>query len=195
METTETAMITLYRAEGAHTDPGYAGTPDARTGRYFGTLGKALRYCSPDRHLYEVTVQSQDVVGDPDDHILLTRAQADTKVHSSLCPSTGCPVTAVLGQPLAVWTGMEECPGCRTMHTLITDGVTAFAQGDGPLGQEDTVERVDVTMIVTCGEPNRHPMMRDTTCGDTMTFDLTAPGWVFATPAHLGRLAYGTKVL
>lgn len=34
----------LYRTEGPHADPGYAGRVDERTGRYFGTYERAMRY-------------------------------------------------------------------------------------------------------------------------------------------------------
>lgn len=41
-----TALL-VYRAEGDHALPGYAGRVDVRTGRYFGTLDKAARYLTP----------------------------------------------------------------------------------------------------------------------------------------------------
>lgn len=79
---------TFYRAEGPHSDPGYAGSADERTGRYFGTLMKAMKYLSEDRHLYEVELEDGEVVsGNPEDHVLLSPEQAARKVHSDLCPN------------------------------------------------------------------------------------------------------------
>lgn len=76
-------MPTLYRAEGSHDEPGYSGRVDSHTGRFFGSLQKALKYLDEDRHLYET---ESDEYGDPDDHVLVTPAQAAAKRHSTLCP-------------------------------------------------------------------------------------------------------------
>ena len=79
-------MIAVYRAEGDHSQSGYAGRVDVRTGLYFGTLDKAVRYLTPDRHLY---VTETAALGNPEDHVLVTEAEAAAKRHSTLCPCGG----------------------------------------------------------------------------------------------------------
>lgn len=79
----------LYRAEGSHDEPGYAGTVDVRTGRFFGSLERALTYCMDGRHLYRLDLTEVEWMmlgGSPDDHVLVTAEQAARKVHSDLCP-------------------------------------------------------------------------------------------------------------
>lgn len=88
----------LYRAEGAADGPGYAGTVDERTGRYFGSLGRAMAHRVDDRHLYEVDLSEEEAMligGDPDDHVLLSVRQAARKRHSSLCSHPEHPEAAL----------------------------------------------------------------------------------------------------
>lgn len=79
----------LYRAEGAHDEPGYAGAVDERTGRYFGSYDRATRHLIEGRHLFMVRVTEEEALllgGSPDDHVLLTPAQVARKEHSAFCP-------------------------------------------------------------------------------------------------------------